>query len=130
MKTTALAALLDEFHRFGTPSHPDQQICCCNERDIELARAELDEIQAYADLPCYLCAVPGKDERCRTSVCANCGHKLLVERDQLRAENRKLKLERAIAIAELHYANAVTGDEEDRWLAECDRLHDCLREET
>jgi len=55
-KTTALAALLDEFHRFGTPSHPDQQICCCSERDIELARAELDEIQAEADLPCYLCA--------------------------------------------------------------------------
>ncbi len=45
---------------------------------------ELEQLRAEADMPCYLCAVPGKNERARTSICTQCG-------EQLRVENERLK---------------------------------------
>lgn len=49
--------------------------------------ALLDEVERQrieSEMPCYLCAIPGKDERARTSVCASCGQKFHAEAERLR----------------------------------------------
>jgi hypothetical protein len=105
MKTPALSALLDRFHNFPMPGNPDQHNCYCGPEEIEAARAELAELTELAEadkLPCYLCAVPGKDKRARTTICASCGYALKVEVESLRTENRA----RA-------YANRCLGNEND-----------------
>ncbi len=43
--------------------------------------------------PCYLCAVPGKDARCETRICATCAEGLRERRDELLALVAKISKE-------------------------------------
>ncbi len=57
-------------------------------------RVTVRALEAERDMPCYLCAVPGKDTRCRTSVCASCGERLKVQLDATEARVAALEGER------------------------------------